>query len=80
MTDEDMLLLADNLRGTPDSIDTVLEALELTGDVSEIQADLLNYYNLECCPSCGLWVDSDDLNDDPRDPDGPMLCYTCREN
>jgi len=65
MTDEQLKMLAENLAGTCDSIETGLEGLDLDArdfDVTNVEDALLDY-NVEICPGCDWWCDSGELHD-----------------
>lgn len=67
--------LGDRLIGTAKSVYSVLESMGLEPDDFEDIEDSLLDVNVELCPDCDWWHESDDLVDCNGDP---VSCEQCR--
>jgi len=82
LTDEQLKKLYEYLNGTTNSVQSGLESIEVNADdydVNDIEEQLADE-NLEICPGCGWWVESDELvgvDDDEYDGD-QVMCEDCR--
>lgn len=77
LTDEQLRKLADRLEGTPDSIETGIEAIGLDSDAIDICIieEKIGDLNLERCCDCDWWCEAGELVDE----DGEVVpCESCR--
>lgn len=75
ITREDILRIADELRGQcHKSLDSILEE-EFGIDSSEVPIELLQTLDDEAmeCTSCGWWFDANEIDDD-------QICEDCRDD
>ena len=74
LTEDQMGKIADALQGTCDTVETVLEKMELEADVNDVE-EAMEQLGIKRCPSCEWWVElSETVGDDGSD----ISCDSCR--
>lgn len=67
----------DYLIGTANTADGAIERFGLNCDIDDVE-EAMEDRNLECCPTCGWWVETHELLDDDTD-DVLDTCSNCRD-
>jgi hypothetical protein len=75
LSEEQLRDIYSKLQGTCQSVEGLLEFLELDVDPEDVEIEMESM-NLERCPFCGWWVESYELINDDCDIVG---CEQCRE-
>lgn len=74
LTEDQMEKIADALQGTCDTVEAVLEKMELEADVNDVE-ETVERLGIIRCPECGWWVElSETVGDDGDD----IPCDSCR--
>jgi hypothetical protein len=76
LSEEQLNYIYTRLQGTCQSMESLLEFLELNVDPEDIEIEM-EIMNLEKCPFCGWWMESYELINDDGDIVG---CEQCRDD
>lgn len=66
----------DYLIGTAHTADGAIERFDLDCDIGDVE-EAMEELNLECCPTCGWWVETHELIDDELEV--LDTCSNCRD-
>jgi hypothetical protein len=75
LTPEQYDLVLERLRGTSESVSSVLEHLEIDADPTDVEDQLAD--DIESCEGCSWWFEPGELTGDGSQ-DEPGLCDDCR--
>ncbi len=70
-------VIADDLDGTCDTIDSMLEKYERNFEIDELEAELCIEFGLERCQGCDWWMESG-LLDGGENDEWEGYCDDCR--